>query len=88
VPGDSSNLTRPCNHWRLATRYNLPGGRPATRGLEGDWRLAARTEPPSGLDWFRLAALGLRQAMMLLLMTCVCCVLSNDAILGSRDVVP
>ena len=74
--------------WRLAVGWKPLGGRPAIRGSGWDWRSAVLIGPPGGRGTFCLAALGLRQAMILLLMTCVCCVLSNDAILGSGDVVP
>ena len=45
--------------------------------------------PPGGLDWFRLAALGAASGENPAdVDLCLCCVLSNDAILGSEDVVP
>jgi len=44
--------------------------------------------PLGDLCRFCLVALRLCQAVMLQIVTCVCCVLSNDAILGSEDVVP
>jgi len=75
-PGDRTN--------REAQHRVAPGGKvePArretyNRGSGRDWRLAVRARPPGGLGRFRLAALRLRQAIMLLLMVFVCVVLTQ-----------
>ncbi|QCD96581.1 hypothetical protein DEO72_LG6g1287 [Vigna unguiculata] len=48
----------PCTASHLAAGYSPPGDRPYNSGSGNDWRLAARSKPPGGLGWFRLAALG------------------------------
>jgi len=77
-----------CHAWRLAAECGLPGGRLQNKGFVMTWHLAARLVPPSSLGTFRLAALRLRQVVMLLSMASMCVVLRNDAILGSGDVMP
>jgi len=42
----------------VAAGYSLPGDRPSNSGSGTDWRLAARSEPLGGLDYFRLVAIG------------------------------
>jgi len=87
-PGDRSTKGGFCHAWRLAAKCSLPGDRLKNRGFAMTWYLAVRLVQPDGLGRFRLAALRLRQAILLLSMACVCVVLSGDAILGLGDVVP
>ena len=52
------------------------------------WCLAVWLEPPSGLHWFRLAALRATSGDSAADYDLCALLLSDNAILGSRDVVP
>ncbi|QCE03163.1 hypothetical protein DEO72_LG8g1185 [Vigna unguiculata] len=57
-----------CHTWRLVAECGLPGDRLQNRGFAMTWRLAVRLVPLGGLGRFRLAALRLRWAIILLFM--------------------
>ena len=54
-----------------------PGSRMETEVMLVCWRVTVGLVPPSGLCRIRLATLRLRQAILLLLVACVCDVLTQ-----------
>ncbi|QCE00363.1 hypothetical protein DEO72_LG7g1653 [Vigna unguiculata] len=73
APSDRSNVRGLYTTWCLVARCDPPGDRLYTSGSVRSWRLTTRGDSPGDLCRFRLAALRLHQALILLLMACVCC---------------
>ena len=89
APGDRNSVRGPCTAWHLAVRCAPLGGDCKTMGLRRALAPGSDEVPLVGLNLFRLAALGPAPGGNSAdYDSCMCCVLSNDAILGSGDVVP